>query len=79
MTNRTRLTAPRDENATRAGEGHEQAPASAREILVKYLDYVLPEVAAINPTSAMLLDQAIARLLDTPHGGEDARLPTRLS
>ena len=46
-----------------------------RDILVKYLGYVLPEVAAVNPTSAMLLDQAISELRDT--AGTDENPSTR--
>jgi|HubBroStandDraft_6_1064221.scaffolds.fasta_scaffold567523_3 hypothetical protein len=53
-------------------EGHEsseaETPVSHREVLAKYLAYALPDVAAVSPTSALLLDKAIRELIDTaPH------------
>jgi hypothetical protein len=59
-------------------EGEESGAPARRDILAKYLGYVLPEVAAINPTSAMLLDQAILRLMDAP-AGEDPLVPSKFS
>jgi hypothetical protein len=41
-----------------------ETPISHRELLAKYLAYALPEVAAVNPTSALLLDKAIRELID---------------
>jgi len=41
---------------------------SQAELLAKYLAYALPDVAAVNPTSGLLLDKAIRELLDVaPH------------
>jgi hypothetical protein len=43
-------------------------PVSHQELLAKYLAYALPDVAAVNPTSALLLDKAIRELIDAaPH------------
>lgn len=77
MTNRTRASI-RDDDRPLTGAKPGQV-VTTREILIKYLDYILPEVAAVNPTSAMLIDQAIARLIETPHGGEEVLLPGKLS
>ena len=54
---------------TEAQESSEaETPVSHRELLAKYLAYALPDVAAVNPTSALLLDKAIRELIDAaPH------------
>jgi hypothetical protein len=51
-----------DDDVTASEPDEHEALATARDSLAKYLGYVLPEVAAINPVSALLLDQAIAGL-----------------
>ncbi len=66
MTSRTRLPGAAEDESAGPDAEKGDAVSREREILAKYLGYVLADVAALDPTSALLLDQAIARLLDAP-------------
>jgi hypothetical protein len=65
MSSRERPPVPGEIHTLPDGDEND-APSSARHVLAKYLGYVLPEVAAINPMSALLLDQAISQLMESP-------------
>lgn len=51
-------------NADARESSESETPISHRELLAKYLAYALPDVAVVNPTSALLLDKAIRELID---------------
>ncbi len=73
MTDRERRPIVRDEESLGPEPKQCDASVTERRTLAKYLGYALPEVAAINPTSALLLDQAIAELIQAPEAADDRK------
>jgi len=53
-------------------------PACDRELLIAYLEYAVGDVAAHDPTSATLLELAIAQLREPSHPEDLGRYHRRL-